>query len=59
MFLMPRLGDTVVLKDLDYFEEYNGQEAIVLEIHMGVCYRVKCDGFDPIWVTAKNFEQGE
>jgi hypothetical protein len=26
---------------------------------MGACYRVKCDGFDPIWVTLKNFEQGE
>ena len=49
------LGDTVILKDLDYFDEYNGQEAIILEIHMGYCYRVKCNGFDPIWVTAKNF----
>jgi hypothetical protein len=26
---------------------------------MGFSYRVKRDGFDPIWVTSNNFEQGE
>jgi hypothetical protein len=54
-----RLGDNVVLKDLDYFEEYNGLEFTIIEIYMGFSYRVKRDGFDPIWVTARNFVQGE
>ena len=52
-----RLGDKVVLKDLEYFEEYNGKEFEIIEIYHGVCYRVKADGFDPIWVTVKNFEE--
>lgn len=51
-----KLGDTVVLKDLDYFEEYNGLEFTIIEIYMGYSYRVKRFGFDPIWVTEKNFE---
>ena len=51
-----KLGDTVILKDLDYFEEYNGLEFTIIEIYMGFSYRVKRDGFDPIWVTTKNFE---
>jgi len=54
-----KLGDTVVLKDLDYFEEYNGLEFTIIEIYMGYSYRVKRVGFDPIWVTTKNFVQGE
>jgi hypothetical protein len=54
-----KLGDTVVLKGLDYFEEYNGKEFTIIEIYMGFSYRVKRDGFDPIWVTSNNFEQGE
>lgn len=53
------LGDCVILKDLDYFEEYNGLEFEIIEIHMGYCYRVKRSGFDPIWVTEKNFVKGE
>lgn len=54
-----RLGDTVVLKSLDFFEEYNGLEFTIIEIYMGFSYRVTRDGFDPIWVTAKNFVEGE
>ena len=50
-----RLGDRVVLKDLDYFKEYNGLEFEIIEIYMGFSYRVKRDGFDPIWVTTRNF----
>lgn len=50
-----KLGDTVILKDLDYFEEYNGLEFTIMEIYLGFSYRVKRDGFDPIWVTTKNF----
>lgn len=50
-----KLGDTVILKDLEYFEEYNGLEFTIIEIDMGYSYRVKRFGFDPIWVTAKNF----
>lgn len=53
------LGDKVVLKDVDYFQEYNGLEFEIIEIYMGYAYRVKRDGFDPIWVTTKNFVQGE
>ena len=53
--MFPKLGDKVVLKDLDYFEEYNGLEFEIIETHMGFSYRVKRDGFDPIWVTTKNF----
>lgn len=52
---MYRLGDTVILKNLDYFEEYNGLEFTIIEIHHGFSYRVKRNGFDPIWVTTKNF----
>ena len=51
-----RIGDKVVLKNLDYFEEYNGLEFTIIEIYMGFSYRVKRDGFDSIWVTANNFE---
>ena len=54
-----KLGDKVVLKDLDYFEEYNGKEFEIIEIYMGFSYRVKRSGFDPIWVTTNNFVQGE
>ena len=54
-----RLGDKVVLKDLDYFEEYNGKEFTIIEIYHGFSYRVKADGFDPIWVTTNNFVKGE
>ena len=54
-----KLGDTVVLKNLDYFEEYNGLEFTIIEVYMGFSYRVKRDGFDPIWVTTNNFVQGE
>lgn len=50
-----RLGDTVVLKDLDFFEEYNGLEFTIIEIYFGLNYRVSRDGFDPIWVTEHNF----
>lgn len=53
-----KLGDTVVLKNLDYFEEYNGLEFTIIEIYMGFSYRVKRDGFDPIWVTTNNFVTG-
>ena len=53
------LGDKVVLKDVEYFQEYNGKEFEIIEICMGYAYRVKRDGFDPIWVTVKNFVQGE
>ena len=52
-----KLGDTVTLKDLDYFEEYNGLKFTIIEIYMGFSYRVTRDGFDPIWVTAKNFAE--
>ena len=48
------LGDKVVLKDVEYFQEYNGKEFEIIEIYMGYAYRVKRDGFDPIWVTTKN-----
>ena len=51
-----KLGDRVVLKDLDYFEEYNGLEFEIIEIYMGFSYRVTRDGFDPIWVTINDFE---
>lgn len=54
-----KLGDRVVLKDLDYFEEYNGLEFEIIEIYMGFSYRVVRDGFDPIWVTTRNFVEGE
>lgn len=54
-----RLGDRVVLKDLDYFVRYNGLEFEIIEICMNYCYRVKRNGFDPIWVTERNFVQGE
>ena len=50
-----KLGDKVVLKDLDYFEEYNGLEFEIIEIYLGFSYRVRRSGFDPIWVTTKNF----
>lgn len=50
-----KLGDKVILKDLDYFEEYNGLEFTIIEVYMGFSYRVKRDGFDPIWVTTRNF----
>lgn len=53
-----KLGDKVVLKDLEYFEEYNGKEFEIVEIYLGYSYRVKRDGFDPIWVTVKNFVTG-
>lgn len=52
-----KLGDTVTLKGLDYFEEYNGLEFTIIEIYLGFSYRVKRDGFDPIWVTVKNFAE--
>lgn len=52
-----KLGDTVTLKGLDYFEEYNGLEFTIIEIYLGFSYRVKRNGFDPIWVTTKNFAE--
>ena len=55
---MYNLNDKVVLKDI-YFEEYNNKEFYIVE--MEICnnktalYKVKSDGFDPIWVAEKNF----
>ena len=50
-----RLGDKVILKDVEYFKEYNDKEFIIVEIYMNYCYKVATEGFDPIWVTTKNF----
>lgn len=54
-----KLGDTVVLKNMDYFTEYNGKEFEIIEVWEGYCYRVKASGFDPVWVTARNFVEEE
>lgn len=52
---MYRIGDKVTLKGLDFFEEYNGLEFTIIDIYMGLSYRVKRSGFDAIWVTEHNF----
>jgi hypothetical protein len=54
-----KIGDTVVLQDLDYFQNYNGKEFIIIDVYLEKIYQVKADGFDPIWVTEKNFAKGE
>ena len=54
-----KLGDKVVLKDMDYFVEYNNKEFEIIEVWEGYCYRVTADGFDPVWVTDRNFVKGE
>ena len=50
-----KLGDKVTLKDVEFFKEYNDKEFIIVEIYMNYCYKVATEGFDPIWVTTKNF----
>lgn len=54
-----KIGDTVVLQDLDYFQNYNGKEFIIIDVYLEKIYQVKSDGFDPIWVTENNFVKGE
>lgn len=55
-----RLGDTVVLKGIDAFKEYNGKEFTIIQVYHRDSYKVKRDGFDPIWVTSDNFvKKGE
>jgi hypothetical protein len=54
-----KIGDTVVLQGLDYFQNYNGKEFIIIDVYLGKIYQVKADGFDPIWVTDNNFVKGE
>lgn len=54
-----KIGDTVVLQDLDYFQNYNGKEFIIIDVYLEKIYQVKADGFDSIWVTEKNFAKGE
>ena len=54
-----KLGDKVILKDIDYFTEYNGKEFEIIEIYERYCFKVKASGFDPIWVTSRNFVEEE
>ena len=54
-----KIGDKVTLKDC-YFENYNGKEFEIIQIYKFYTYKVKADGFDPIWVTTENFvKKGE
>ena len=54
------LGDKVILKNLDEpFEVYNDKEFVIEEIYKFVVFKVKRDGFDPIWVNRDNFKEME
>ena len=51
-----KLGDTVILKDVDSFDEYNGLEFTIVNVCVEEIFQVKRAGFDPIWVVERNFE---
>jgi len=55
-----KLGDKVILKDIEPFIEYNNKEFTIIQIYAHRSFKVKRDGFDPIWVTSDNFvKKGE
>jgi hypothetical protein len=55
-----KLGDKVVLKNIEPFTEYNDKEFTIIQIYAHRSFKVKRDGFDPIWVTSDNFvKKGE
>ena len=50
-----KVGDKVTLKDVTYFDNYNGKEFTIIQIYKYYSFKVARDGFDPIWVTSDNF----
>ena len=52
-----KLGDTVILKDVDSYDEYNGLEFTIVNVCVEEIFQVKRAGFDSIWITKNNIRQ--